>query len=53
MSKELEDGLDVMDCWVGRIAFPVGNRGFVNADLVRSLLLEKLEVEAASADVVA
>ena len=51
--KELDYGRNVSDCRTGCVAFPVRNCGSVNADLVGNLPLEKFEVEAAGADVVA
>jgi len=38
---------------MGCVAFPVGNRLFVNPDVVGNLLLEKSKVDPAGADVVA
>jgi hypothetical protein len=37
----------------GSVAFPIGNRGFVNADAGGNLRLEEFEVQAPFADVVA
>ena len=53
VTQEPDDGRDVADGRNGCVAFPVGNREFVNADLVGNLLLQKLEVQAVLAHVVA
>jgi hypothetical protein len=53
VSRELENGRDAADGWHGCVAFPVANRSFVNANLVRNLLLEEFEVQTARANVVA
>jgi hypothetical protein len=53
VTQELDDGWDIADSRGGCVAFPVRNCGSVNADLVGNLPLEKFEVEAARADVVA
>jgi hypothetical protein len=51
--QELDDGREVADGWTGCVAFPVGDRGFINADLIGNLLLEEFEVEAVGANLVA
>ncbi len=38
---------------MGCVAFPVGNCGFVNADLFRNLPLQEIEVQTARADMIA
>jgi hypothetical protein len=46
-------GRNVADGRGGCVAFPVGNRGFVNTDLVGNLPLKEFEVQAALANMVA
>ena len=52
-AQEPDDDRDVADSRNGCVAFPVGNREFVNADLVGNLLLQELEIQAALWEVVA
>jgi len=51
--KELDDGREVTDRRSGCVAFPVGNRDFVNPNLLGNLPLEALEVQSTTPDVVA
>lgn len=52
VTQELNNSRYETDLGDACVAFPTGNRHFVNANLVGYLLLEELQVEAARADVV-
>jgi hypothetical protein len=53
IAKKLENGWNVTDCREGCVAVPVANGGSVHTDLLRNVRLEEVEVESATADVVA
>ena len=48
--QELDDGRNVSDRGRGCVAFPVRNRGRVDA--LRNFLLEEVEIKATPADVI-
>lgn len=52
VSKESDDGRDVPDLGRGCVAFPVGNREFMDADLLGNLRLEEAKVKSADSDMV-
>ena len=52
ITQEGEDGRDTPDRRVGCVAFPVGDRLCMYAELVGNLPLKKIEVQSPSADVI-
>jgi len=52
VTQEFNDGRNVTDRSGGCVAFPVGNRDFVDPNLLSNLPLEEIEVESAAADMV-
>lgn len=52
VSQEQNDGWHVANFGDGCVAFPKGNRRFVNANLVGDLLLEELEVQTPRANLI-
>jgi hypothetical protein len=53
VTQEINDGRNVTDRRSGCVAFPVGNRDFVNPNLLGNFPLEEIEVQSVAADVVA
>ena len=50
--KELDDGREVTDRRSGCVAFPVGNRNFIDPNLLGNLPLKGIEVQSSAADMV-
>jgi hypothetical protein len=53
VESKLPSGRFVTDFGDGCVDFPIGNRQFVNADLVGNLLLEEIGVQPPRANMVA